>query len=105
MAENTEKERDAVDDILNEILRNNKPEEQAPTLSESLADEAEAAPYAEEEITAEDVDDADDAASDADEDANDVDDDDDEEDYDEMRRRKAKERAARFTGEKAQKTA
>ncbi|MDD5947858.1 MAG: endolytic transglycosylase MltG [Oscillospiraceae bacterium] len=103
MAENTEKERDAVDDILNEILRNNKPEEQAPTLSESLADEAEAAPYAEEEITAEDVDDADDAASDADEDANDVDDDDDEEDYDEMRRRKAKERAARFTGETAKK--
>lgn len=103
MAENTEKERDAVDDILNEILRNNKPEEQAPTLSESLADEAEAAPYAEEEITAEDVDDADDAASDADEDANDVDDDDDEEDYDEMRRRRAKKRAARFTGETAKK--
>ncbi|MGN0647033.1 MAG: endolytic transglycosylase MltG [Oscillospiraceae bacterium] len=103
MAENTEKERDAVDDILNEILRNNKPEEQAPTLSESLADEAEAAPYAEEEITAEDVDDADDAASDADEDADDVDDDDDEEDYDEMRRRRAKKRAARFTGETAKK--
>lgn len=89
MAKNTENERDAVDDILDEILRKNKPEEQASTLSESLADEAETAPYAEEEIAVEDTDDE---AFDADEDA--YDDDDDEEDYDEMRRRRAKERAA-----------
>lgn len=107
MAENTEKERDAVDDILDEILRKNKPEEQAPTLSESLADEAEAAPYAEEEMPAEEIDDTDDGASDADDDEYDDDayddDDDDEEDYDEMRRRRAKERAARFASETARK--
>ncbi len=103
MAENTEKKRDAVDDILDEILRKNKPEEQAPTLHESLEDEAEAAPYAEEEIPTGDAADTNDAAADADsddidnddyDDDDEYDDDDDEEDYDEMRRRRARERAA-----------
>ncbi len=95
MAENTGKERDAVDDILDEILRKNKPEEQAPTLRESLADDAETAPYAEEEIFVEDTEEADDAAFVADEDTDEYnDEDDDEEDYDEMRRRRAKQRAA-----------
>lgn len=100
MAENTGKERDAVDDILNEILRKNKPEEQAVTLSESLADDAETAPYAEEEIFAEDTEDADEVTFGADEDADEYDEEDDdeedydEEDYDEMRHRRAKQRAA-----------
>ncbi len=94
MAENTEKKRDAVDDILDEILRSTKSEEQTPTLRESLEDEAEAAPYAEEELPAEDADDTDDVAETADDDDIDDYDDDDEEDYDEMRRRRARERAA-----------
>lgn len=87
MAENTERERDAVDDILNEILRKNVPEEQTSTLSEALADETEAAPFAEEELSVEDTD--------ADEDVDAYDEenaDDDEEDYEEMRRRRARER-------------
>lgn len=87
MAENTEKERDAVDDILNEILRKNASEEQTSTLSEALAEDADTAPYAEEDISAED---AEDAAFDT----TNEDEDDDEEDYDEMRRRRAKQRAA-----------
>ncbi len=99
MAENTEKKRDAVDDILDELLRESKNDEQPPTVSETLADEADAAPYAEEEISSDDDADADidDAASNDDEydDAYDDDEyDDDEEDYDEMRRRRARERAA-----------